>query len=151
MTRQPVPLGSPISMRGVARGIGALLTAGIGLFAAYLVSNYFALHLLLNDTTRHLSQYREITRRDGDVNLMPGLFQGGELKQSVEAQLLGAGLDAWGKKYAQMPPGAADMQRFRLWAGARDIACGSELFLTIGYDREDRLISATVEQGGACL
>lgn len=123
----------------------------LGLLVAWLVAGYFALNLLLNDTTRYLYQYREMTSRNDDVSLIPGLFAGGESRAEVESQLLGAGLDSWNTSYARAPAEAETIQRFHLGAGGRNIACGSELFLTIGYDAQDRLISATIAQGGACL
>jgi len=111
----------------------------------------FMPHLLLNGTTRYLYQYRDMTGRNDDVNLVPGLFKGGEPKEQVEGQLLGAGLDAWSTAYQRVPASADSMQIFRLGAGLRNLACGSELFVKIGYDTTGLLVSATVDQGGACL
>ena len=138
-------------MKVVGRTISLVLLLVVGSFAAYVSYHYFALNLLFNGTTRHLYQYREMTGRNNDVNLVPGLFAGGETKAQVEAQLLDAGLDTWKASNAEMPPGAKSMQKFHLWAGGRNIACGSELFVLIGYDQNDLLTSATVDQGGACL
>ncbi|WP_224701381.1 hypothetical protein [Devosia aquimaris] len=119
----------------------------IGLFA--YVS--FMPHLLLNETTRYLYKYRNMTGRNADISLVPDLFKVGEPKEQVASNLLGAGLDAWNTSYLKMPSGARSVQRFRLSAGIRDLACGSELFVVVGYDQGDLLTSATVEQGGACL
>lgn len=123
----------------------------VALPLGYLVECTYKPQLLLNETTRYLYQYRDVTTRQNGPSLVPGLFYEGEAKTEVETQLLEAGLDALGTRYATLPPGSTSLQRFRLRAGARNIACGSELFVTVGYDAEDRLISATVEQGGACL
>ena len=133
-----------------AIGIGAFLLIVV-LPVAYLVYGFFVPHLLLNPTTRYLYQYREMTRRDDGLSLIPGLFQGGESKNAVESQLLGAGLEPWGTRNVELPPGVVTVQRFRLRAGMRDIACGSELFLTASYGEDDTLNSATLSQGGACL
>ena len=138
-------------MRGIGRGIGVVCLILIGLFALYVTYSYFALHLLFNGTTRHLYQYREMVGRNNEVNLIPGLFNGGESKAQVEAQLLGSGLDAWNTSYTTMPPGAESVERFHLWAGGRGIVCGSELVVLVGYDGDDLLTSATLSQGGACL
>lgn len=127
------------------------LALAVVLFVGWIVGAYFGLNLLLNDTTRYLYQYREMTSRGDDVSLVPGLFTGGEPKDQVEAQLIGAGLKAWNTAYRKVPPGATDIQIFYLAAGGRHLACGSELFLTIGYDEGDKLVSATIAQGGACL
>ena len=151
MQRKQTPFGAPISMKGIGRGIGVACLIAIGFFALYATYKYYALHLLFNGTTRHLYQYREMGGRNNDVNLVPGLFAGGETKAQVEAQLLDAGLDAWNTSHTKMPPGAESVQLFHLWAGGRNIACGSELFVLIGYDQSDLLTSATVDQGGACL
>ncbi|MHA6298435.1 hypothetical protein [Devosia sp. CAU 1758] len=117
----------------------------------YLVECSYKPQLLLNETTRHLYQYRDMRQRNNEVSLIPGLFQGGEPKQQVELQLLSAGLQTWSTSYGAMPPGAVSTQRYRLSAGVRDMACGSELFVRIGYDESDQLTSATISQGGACL
>lgn len=151
MQRKPIPFGTPVNTKGIGRGIGILFLLLIGLFAVYVVYHYFALNLLLNGTTRYLYQYREMAGRNNDVNLIPGLFAGGETRQQVEAQLLGAGLEAWNTSYTEMPSGAESMQKFHLWAGGRSLACGSELFVLVGYDHNELLTSATVDQGGACL
>lgn len=117
----------------------------------YLVECTYKPQLLLNDTTRHLYQYRDLRARNDGPSLIPGLFRGGEARADVEAQLLNAGLQAWGTRYEALPPGSVTMQKFRLSAGAMNIACGSKLFVLIGYDDRDRLNFANVEQGGACL
>lgn len=43
------------------------------------------------------------------------------------------------------------MQTFHFAAGLRNLACGNALFLEIYYDDDDRVQSATISQGGACL
>ncbi|MGV8832412.1 MAG: hypothetical protein ACOH2N_10585 [Devosia sp.] len=116
-----------------------------------LVYESYVPHLLLNGTTRYLYQYKDMNGRNNDVNLMPGLFKGGEAKDQVEAQLLDAGLDSWNTTRVPLPPGAQSIQIFRLSAGIRNLACGSELFVKIGYDATNSLVLATVDQGGACL
>ena len=131
--------------------VGGLILLAIALPVLYLTYWNYAPHLLLNETTRGLYSYREVTRQDGDVDLIPGFFRGGEAKSEVETRLLAAGLDAWNIAYEIVPPGVTSIQKFRLGAGARGIACGNELFLTIGYDDADLLTSATIAQGGACL
>ncbi|AVF04172.1 hypothetical protein C4375_10925 [Devosia sp. I507] len=127
--------------------IVAVIVAPV-LYFTYI--NYMP-HQLLNETTRALYRYREVTRRDGDVDLIPSFFSGGENKSNIERKLISAGLDAWNTTYRELPPGAASMQTFRFLAGARGIVCGNELFLDLTYDAGDRLTSATIHQGGACL
>ncbi|WP_156458282.1 hypothetical protein [Devosia epidermidihirudinis] len=138
-------------MKGIGRGVGIACLIAVGFFASYVAYHYFALNLLFNATTRHLYQYREVVGRNNEVNLIPGLFSGGESKVQVGAELLGAGLDAWNTSYTTMPPGAESVEKFHLWAGGRSIVCGSELFVLVGYDENDLLTSATLSQGGACL
>lgn len=120
-------------------------------FVGLMVYQHHVPHLLLNETTRHLHQYRDIRERHNGPSLVPGLFVGGETKEQVKAQLMDAGLDFWNVAGDRIPEGAASIQTFRLGAGIRGLVCGSELFVKIGYDESDRLVSATVEQGGACL
>jgi hypothetical protein len=138
-------LGSIRDVAAIALALAIVLSVG------WMVSRYFALHLLLNDTTRYLYQYREMTHRGGDVSLVPRLFAGGESKQHVKTRLIGAGLEDWSNAYAGVPPGAESAQLFRLGAGGLKFSCSSELFLTIGYDVGGRLVSASIAQGGVCL
>lgn len=131
------------------------LLLGSGILVAFPVgcatySNYMP-HQLLNETTRRLYQYREVTRHDGDVNMIPGFFAGGERKEEIERELMQAGLETWSTSYQQFPSGAASVQTFRFVAGTRGFVCGNELYLNLTYDAEDRLQSATVHQGGVCL
>jgi hypothetical protein len=131
-------------------GIGAFLIVVLGP-VAYLTYAFFAPHLLLNDTSRYLYQYRSMVSRDDSVSLIPGLFAIGEPKDQVSAQLLGSGLDQWNTAFEAIPPGATSVLKFRLRAGAINWACGSELFVQVGFDENNELSSATVAQGGACL
>jgi hypothetical protein len=125
----------------------ALPTGLVGL----IVYQHYVPHLLLNETTRHLYQYRNIRERFNGPSLVPGLFVGGEPKAQVEAQLLRAGLEKWNIAGDRIPEGAVSLQIFYLGAGMQGLVCGSQLFVKVGYDQNDRLTSATVEQGGACL
>lgn len=117
----------------------------------YLVECTYKPQLLLNETTRYLYQYKDLTQRIDGPSLVPGLFSGGETKEEVRAQLTDAGLEFWNVAGDSLPKGAASIQTFRLKAGVRGLVCGSELFVKVGYDEHDRLTSASVTQGGACL
>lgn len=131
-----------------------LLTGTTLLFAlpvGWMAYSAYAPHLLLNETTRRLYQYREVGRGDGDVNMIPGFFVGGEPKQEIERELTHAGLEAWNTPVQDLPSGAASIQVFRLAAGSRGVVCGNELYLTLTYDASDRLRTATIRQGGVCL
>lgn len=131
--------------------IAIVLAAVIALPVLYLVYVSYAPHLLLNETTRYLYQYRDLNVRHDGPSLIPGLFHGGKPKDEVRSQLLDAGLELWNVAGDSVPAGAVSMHTFLLNAGARNIACGSQLFVVIGYDADDRLVSANVHQGGACL
>lgn len=117
----------------------------------YLVECSLKPQWVLNETTRHLYQFRDLKARFDGPSLIPDLFRGGEKKSDVEAQLLGAGLEPWSIRYERLPEESVSMMKFRLSAGALNIACGSELFVLTGYDESDRLNFANIEQGGACL
>jgi len=110
----------------------------------------WAPHLLLNETARYLYQYREIERRDGAIDLVPGLFKTGEPKQDIDARLLAAGLERWPATGISVPPAAVSVEMFRLVAG-HNLVCGYELYLTLAYDAAAVLQGATVAQGGVCL
>ena len=83
--------------------------------------------------------------------MIPGFFAGGEQKQEVERELINAGLEAWSTAFRERPSGATSMQTFRFVAGSRHIFCGNELYLNLAYDAGNRLQTATIRQGGACL
>ena len=117
----------------------------------YLFECTYKPQLLLNETTRFLYRYKDLTERLDGPSLVPGLFSGGESKEEVRAQLTNAGLEFWNVAGDSLPKGAASIQTFRLKAGVRGLVCGSELFVKVGYDENDRLTSATITQGGACL
>lgn len=130
--------------KNVAGGCLLSLAIILGVPLAWFNYSAFAPHLLLNPTTRYLYQYREMGRED--VSLIPGLFAEGESKENVESKMTSAGLDIWSKRYDD----TSNHQVFHLVAG-HNIACGYELFIEADYDEQDRLKTATVHQGGACL
>lgn len=117
----------------------------------YLVECSYKPQLLMNETTRYLYQFRDLDVRHKGPSLVPGLFRGDEAKADVQAQLLGAGLKILNVAGDALPAGVSSSQTFHLSAGVRALVCGSELFVTIGFDESDHLVSATIQQGGACL
>lgn len=130
-----------------ARAVGCVL----GLFLLLLLPvGYFtyagyAPHLLFNPTTRYLYQFREL-KRPNEVDLIPDVFQRGESKASAGNKMAGANIERWSKRYGD----DSNHEVFRLRAGG-NIACGYELFIEVDYDDQDRVMSATAHQGGACL
>ena len=59
-----------------ARIVGVLLLVVVGLPIGCVVYQNYVPHLLLNDTTRYLYQYRTMVGRNADISLVPGLFKG---------------------------------------------------------------------------
>jgi hypothetical protein len=130
---------------GILLFVGVLAVPGLYLFGTS------GLNLLFNGDTRYFYQYRDPTSRVGKVDLVPGFVQLGTSKEEVETRLLRAGFEAWSTMYPQVPKGANSTLKFRLFAGAQDIFCSSELYLSLAFDNRDMLHSGYVEQGGACL
>ncbi len=134
-----------------ARGCLGVVVLVIAFIVSYLTYHALGWNLLVsNDTTRYLYQYREIERPQ-EISLVPDLLQVGTLRSDVQELLVGAGLDTWSGDSRYGPPGSVRVDYFSISAGMRSLPCGNLLLLEIGYDGADRLVSATVSQGGACL
>ncbi len=69
----------------VGRVIVIAACAVIALPILYLAYLAYSPHLLFNETTRYLYQYRDLTMRNNGPSLIPGLFSGGEEQDVVNA------------------------------------------------------------------
>jgi hypothetical protein len=135
----------------VRNWIGAVLFLSVLAALGYYPFYALGLNLWFNGDTSYFYQHRDLRRGDGEINLVPTFVKVGDNKQKVEERLTRSGFEPWGTKYTEVPVGAKSVLNFRLLAGARNLFCSSELYLTFAFDSNDSLHSGFVEQGGVCL
>lgn len=96
--------------------------------------------------TKYFAQYTDLSRRDGEVDLIPGLFRRG----MSEAEVLDI-MKTTHFKQRPVPSYSKSTYKFHKSFGTRNFVCGNEVYIDFVFDDEDELVDAKIQQVGACL